>query len=147
MMKQTLGIALFGILLVACAQPNAPQPVRDTPIIEVETEELVAIEDTAELSPTSLPEPTEAPTETPKPDPPTVTAEPTDVPEPTTIPLETFETTVDIQATLPTGDPETVRAEARDLVEYWSTSEDGFIVFNYGDSESIGVGDHIAEVT
>jgi hypothetical protein len=57
-----------------------------------------------------------------------------------------FLTTVDIQATLPTGDPKTVRAEARDLVEYWSTPEGGFIVFNYGDSESIGVSDHIAEV-
>jgi hypothetical protein len=57
-----------------------------------------------------------------------------------------FLTTVDIQATLPTGDPEAVRAEARDLVEYRSTSGGGFIVFNYGYSESIGVSDHIAEV-
>jgi uroporphyrinogen-III decarboxylase len=57
-----------------------------------------------------------------------------------------FLTTVDIQATLPTGDPETVRAEARELVEHWSTPEGGFIVFNYGDSESIGVADDIAEV-
>jgi hypothetical protein len=44
------------------------------------------------------------------------------------------------------GDPEAVRAEARDLVEHWSTAEGGFIVFNYGDSESIGVSDGIAEV-
>lgn len=57
-----------------------------------------------------------------------------------------FLTTVDIQATLPTGDPETVRSEARELVENWSTPEGGFVVFNYGDSESIGVGDNIAEV-
>jgi hypothetical protein len=57
-----------------------------------------------------------------------------------------FLTTVDIQVTLPTGDPETVRAEARDLVKHWSTPEGGFIVFNYGDSESIGVVDDIAEV-
>jgi hypothetical protein len=57
-----------------------------------------------------------------------------------------FLTTVDIQATLPTGGPKTVRAEARDLVRYWSTPEGGFIVFNYGDSASIGVSDGIAEV-
>jgi hypothetical protein len=47
---------------------------------------------------------------------------------------------------LPTGDPEAVRAEARELVRYWSASEGGFIVFNYGDSEGIGTSDHIAEV-
>jgi hypothetical protein len=57
-----------------------------------------------------------------------------------------FLTTVDIQATLPKQDPEAVRAEARQLVEHWSTPEGGFIVFNYGDSEAIGVGDAIAEV-
>ncbi len=57
-----------------------------------------------------------------------------------------FLTTVDIQATLPGGDPGAVRAEARELVEHWSTPEGGFIVFNYGDSDSIGTSDHIAEV-
>ena len=57
-----------------------------------------------------------------------------------------FLTTVDIQATLPGEDPKAVRAEARDLVQHWSTPEGGFIVFNYGDSEGIGVGDAIAEV-
>lgn len=57
-----------------------------------------------------------------------------------------FLTTVDIQATLPTEDPATVRAEARELVENWSTPKGGLIVFNYGDSESIGVSDAIAEV-
>ena len=57
-----------------------------------------------------------------------------------------FLTTVDIQATLPTEDPEAVRAEARELVEHWSTPQGGFIVVNYGDSEGIGVRDHIAEV-
>ena len=30
--------------------------------------------------------------------------------------------------------------------ENWSTPEGGFIVFNYGDSEAIGVKDDIAEV-
>lgn len=57
-----------------------------------------------------------------------------------------FLTTVDIQATLPKEDPDAVRAEARQLVEHWSTPKGGFIVFNYGDSEGIGVNDNIAEV-
>jgi len=57
-----------------------------------------------------------------------------------------FLTTVDIQATLPGGDPEAVRAEVRELVEHWSTPEGGFIVFNYGDSGGIGTSDHIADV-
>ena len=57
-----------------------------------------------------------------------------------------FLTTVDIQATLPKQDPEAIRAEARELIENWSTPEGGFIVFNYGDSEAIGVKDDIAEV-
>lgn len=57
-----------------------------------------------------------------------------------------FLTTVDIQATLPREDPEAVRAEARELVEHWSTPQGGLIVFNYGDSEGIGVSDAIAEV-
>ena len=57
-----------------------------------------------------------------------------------------FLTTVDIQATLPKEDSDAVRAEARQLVENWSTPKGGFIVFNYGDSEGIGVTDAIAEV-
>ncbi len=57
-----------------------------------------------------------------------------------------FLTTVDIQATLPKNDPEAVRAEARELVENWSTPEGGFIVFNYGDAEGIGVSDAITEI-
>lgn len=57
-----------------------------------------------------------------------------------------FLTTVDIQATLPKEDPDAVRAEAKKLVETWSRPDGGFIVFNYGDSEGIGVSDTIAEV-
>jgi hypothetical protein len=57
-----------------------------------------------------------------------------------------FLTTVDIQTTLPQGNPDTVKAEARELVKNWSTREGGFIVFNYGDSESIGTSDEITEV-
>jgi uroporphyrinogen decarboxylase len=57
-----------------------------------------------------------------------------------------FLTTVDIQATLPTGNAEAIRSEARQLIEHWSKPSGGFIVFNYGDSEGIGVDDGVAEV-
>ena len=57
-----------------------------------------------------------------------------------------FLTTVDIQATLPKEDPDAVRAEARELVENWSRPTGGLIVFNYGDSEGIGVTDNIAKI-
>ncbi|MBN1400471.1 MAG: hypothetical protein JXA74_06520, partial [Anaerolineae bacterium] len=57
-----------------------------------------------------------------------------------------FLTTVDIQATLPGEDSQAVQAEARELVQHWSTPQGGLIVFNYGDSEGIGVSDGIAEV-
>ena len=56
-----------------------------------------------------------------------------------------FLTTVDIQATLPKQKLDAVRAEARELVENWSTPAGGLIVFNYGDSEGIGVTDAITE--
>jgi hypothetical protein len=57
-----------------------------------------------------------------------------------------FLTTVDIQATLPRGNPEEVRAEALELVENWSTPEGGLIVFNYGDAEGIGATDAITQL-
>ena len=57
-----------------------------------------------------------------------------------------FLTTVDIQATLPKADPDAIRAEAKELVETWSKPEGGLIVFNYGDSEGIGVTDDVTEV-
>jgi uroporphyrinogen decarboxylase len=50
-----------------------------------------------------------------------------------------FLTTTDIQKTLPGLDPQAVRAEARELVEHWSTPRGGLIVFNYGAGDSIGV--------
>jgi len=50
-----------------------------------------------------------------------------------------FLTTVDIQSTLPGGNEADVREEARLLVENWSTPQGGFIVFNYGDPEALGV--------
>jgi uroporphyrinogen-III decarboxylase len=49
-----------------------------------------------------------------------------------------FLTTADIQATMPSGNLEAIRAEVRDLVENWSTPRGGFIVFNYGFDEAIG---------
>ena len=57
-----------------------------------------------------------------------------------------FLTTADIQATLPSGDPDRIRAEAHELVERWSTPEGGFIVFNYGDPEALGVKPEMTEV-
>jgi len=49
-----------------------------------------------------------------------------------------FLTTADIQATVPGGDLDAIRAEVQQLVENWSTPEGGFIVFNYGFDEAIG---------
>lgn len=57
-----------------------------------------------------------------------------------------FLTTADIQQTLPAGDPEQVRAEVRELVEHWSTPAGGFIVFNYGDPESLAIPPAMTEV-
>ena len=57
-----------------------------------------------------------------------------------------FLTTVDIQATLPAGDPQAVREEAELLVRHWTTKHGGFIVFNYGDPEALGVRPEIADV-
>ena len=57
-----------------------------------------------------------------------------------------FLTTADIQATLPTGDAERVRAEVRQLIEHWSTPRGGFIVFNYGDPDALGVTREMTEV-
>ena len=56
-----------------------------------------------------------------------------------------FLSTVDIQSTLPRENAEDVVAEARKLVEHWSTPDGGFIVFNYGDSEGIGTSEEISE--
>lgn len=50
-----------------------------------------------------------------------------------------FLTTVDIQTTLPGGNEEEVREEARLLVRHWRTPEGGLIVFNYGDPEALGI--------
>ncbi|MFC1526261.1 uroporphyrinogen decarboxylase family protein [Candidatus Latescibacterota bacterium] len=57
-----------------------------------------------------------------------------------------FLTTADIQATLPSGDVDRIRAEVRQLVEQWSTPQGGFIVFNYGDPESLAIPPEMTEV-
>jgi uroporphyrinogen decarboxylase len=57
-----------------------------------------------------------------------------------------FLTTADIQATLPSGDPDKVRTEVQELIEQWSTPQGGFIVFNYGDPEALGVRPEMTEV-
>jgi len=49
-----------------------------------------------------------------------------------------FLTTADIQATMPSGDPQRIRCEVRELVQKWSTPQGGLIVFNYGFDEVIG---------
>ena len=57
-----------------------------------------------------------------------------------------FLTTVDIQATLPQGDPKAIREEAHLLVDNWGTRDGGFIVFNYGDGEGINVGPEVSGI-
>jgi len=50
-----------------------------------------------------------------------------------------FETTCDIQMTLPWKSAEEIREEARLLWEHWSTPQGGFILSDYGPGEAIGV--------
>ncbi len=50
-----------------------------------------------------------------------------------------FLTTADIQTTLPRGNEQEVREEVRLLIQHWSVPEGGFIVFNYGDPQALGV--------
>ncbi len=57
-----------------------------------------------------------------------------------------FLTTTDIQRTLPAGDAERVREEARRLVQTWSTPKGGLIVYNYGLASAIGVTPGMTEI-
>ena len=50
-----------------------------------------------------------------------------------------FQSLSDIQTTLPTGEPERIRADARALLTHWATSKGGFILSDYGDGAAIGV--------
>ncbi len=57
-----------------------------------------------------------------------------------------FLTTVDIQTTLPQGNEDEVREEAKLLIKHWSTPQGGFIVFNYGDPEALAVPPQMTEI-
>ena len=50
-----------------------------------------------------------------------------------------FLATVDIQTTMPGGDEEEIREEARQIVRHWSTPQGGLIAFDYGDWPAIDV--------
>ncbi|RJP71558.1 MAG: hypothetical protein C4532_07300 [Candidatus Abyssobacteria bacterium SURF_17] len=50
-----------------------------------------------------------------------------------------FESLVDIQTTLPRGTREEIEQEARLLLAHWATSDGGFILSDYDDSEAIEV--------
>lgn len=50
-----------------------------------------------------------------------------------------FEASVDIQATLPTGDKAKIEQEVKELIEKWATPEGGFIAVEYGYLDAIGI--------
>ncbi|UCF98343.1 MAG: hypothetical protein JSV89_02125 [Spirochaetaceae bacterium] len=50
-----------------------------------------------------------------------------------------FETLCDIQKTLPRGNEDDIRLEARQLIDCWAAPTGGFILSDYGDGEAIGV--------
>jgi uroporphyrinogen decarboxylase len=50
-----------------------------------------------------------------------------------------FLATVDIQSTMPRGDEQSIREEARQIVRHWSTPQGGMIAFDYGDWQAIDV--------
>ncbi len=50
-----------------------------------------------------------------------------------------FLATVDIQSTMPRGIESEIREEARLLVRHWGTSQGGFIAFDYGAWDALGV--------
>lgn len=50
-----------------------------------------------------------------------------------------FSAPCDIQATLPNGDKEAIRREAKLLIDTWGTPDGGFIASDYGDCVAIGV--------
>jgi uroporphyrinogen decarboxylase len=50
-----------------------------------------------------------------------------------------FESLCDIQMTLPFKDADEIRAEAKLLIEHWSTPQGGFVLSDYGDGAAIGV--------
>lgn len=50
-----------------------------------------------------------------------------------------FLATVDIQTTMPRGDEQEIREEARLLLRHWSTPQGGMIAFDYGAWDALGV--------
>lgn len=56
-----------------------------------------------------------------------------------------FEASIDIQATLPKGDRESIREEAKELLQNWATSKGGFIAVCYHGSD-IGVSDEVVRM-
>ncbi len=50
----------------------------------------------------------------------------------------TFESLSDIQASLPSGDPEKIVADSRLLEQHWMLREGGFVFSDYGDGQAIG---------
>jgi hypothetical protein len=52
-----------------------------------------------------------------------------------------FESLCDIQATLPTEDPEKIDADVEALMTHWAGKDGGFIFSDYGDGQAIGVKD------
>ena len=52
-----------------------------------------------------------------------------------------LESLADIQHTLPTGDRDKIRADARDLMSHWALPSGGFVFSDYGDGAAIGVHD------
>ena len=57
-----------------------------------------------------------------------------------------FESLSDIQTTLPTGDHDKIREEARLLLEHWGTADGGFILVDYGDHGAIGAEEQVKQV-
>jgi uroporphyrinogen-III decarboxylase len=53
----------------------------------------------------------------------------------------TFESLVDIQATLPSGNRKAIEADVEALMKYWASTEGGFIFSDYGDDRAIGIKD------
>ncbi|GKX29869.1 hypothetical protein SH1V18_23490 [Vallitalea longa] len=49
-----------------------------------------------------------------------------------------FEASIDIQATLPTGDKKAIEDEVKKLIEYWSTPKGGLIAVEYRYLDAIG---------
>ena len=52
-----------------------------------------------------------------------------------------FESLVDIQTTLPSGDLERLEEDVEALMTHWASAKGGFVFSDYGDGEAIGIND------